>query len=371
MTPEIIIASLPRNQVVEFGGLPVLDVVPTQSSRNLRQDAAKALGRLGAPVPPHLEPDEERDAARLAAALDAPGSLAWWLPLVSWEEDGFRYVDDHLDSLLRQVPGEAVTALVIGGTVDHLQAEDDGEEPVAARGSRTFHAPARDDPYGDEEVLSEAVQALARRAADLPNLRALFVGEVDTGQQHHGDDVDVTALLEAFPRLEELTACAFLALRVRAADHTGLRRLTLQGAMWEDEVITLASCALPALEHLELWSQEQMSDEQDPAEREAFGLLFGSETMPSLRHLGLREFTFIDELVEELAASPLLPRLRTLDLSHSTVTDKGARTLVSAEGFRGLTHLDVRRHYMSAETAETVRRTFTAAGVSIDVGHPG
>ncbi|MFG2086983.1 MULTISPECIES: hypothetical protein [unclassified Spirillospora] len=370
MTTEIVIVSLPLTQIVEFGGLPVLDAVPTQSSWNLRRDAAKALDRLGAAVPPHLEPDEDRDATRLAAALGDPGSVAWWLPLVSWEDDGHRYADDHLEWLLRQVPGEAITTLVIGGTVDHLQVEDDGEEPVAPNRGRTFSAPAKD-PSSNEEALPDAVQALARRAADLPNLRALYVGEIDTGQQHHCEDVDVAALLEAFPRLEELTACAFLSLRIRVADHARLRRLALHGALMDDEVIGLAGSALPALEHLEVWSQEQMADEPDPGEREAFGLLFGSETMPRLRHLGLREFTFADEMVEELAASPLLPRLHTLDLSRSAVTDAGARTLLTADAFRSLTRLDLRRHYMSAEMVETVRQTFTTAGVDIDTGDGG
>lgn len=356
----------PRGQIIEFGGLAVLDALPSRSSWDLRENAAAALERLGVPVPPGLLPDERRDAERLGAALADPGSVAWWLPLVSCTDDEFRYAGDHLAWLAGRTRAEAITALVLGGGVDHLQAEDDAEEPVTEPDA--LPGPAEEE-CGDEDVLHEAVQALVRRAPDLPNLRALFLGEIDDGQRHLGIEADVASLLDAFPQLTDLALAAEAGLRFRPRDHTGLRRLACYGAMFPDDVRGLAACGLPNLEHLEVWSTEDFGDSQDPDEKSALGDLIQGTTMPGLRHLGMRAFTFIDEQVGQLAESPLLPRLHSLDLSLSLLTDEGARVLLDTPAFRDLTRLDLRCHTMTVGTAERVHETFTAAGVNIDTSH--
>ncbi|XVQ10461.1 hypothetical protein ACQP1W_49505 [Spirillospora sp. CA-255316] len=364
---EVVRHSFPRNQIVEFGGLPVLDAIPSRSSWNLRENAAAELERLGAPVPPGLVPDENDDAERLARALADPGSVAWWLPLVSWADDGFRYADDHLRQLAQQDRGKAITALVIGGTFDHGQVEDDAEEPITTPRPQIFlSAPGHPHEHGDDVVLAQAVEALTRQAPDFPNLRALFVGEIDDDQRCSIAEVDVGPLLQALPQLTELVMCAQPALRFRLSEHTELRRLAFHGVMMPEEISGIAACRLPVLEHLELWSSEDFGDSQDPDERSALDDLFHSATMPHLSHLGLREFTFVDQMVEQLADSPLLPRLHSLDLSHSMLTDKGAETLLDAAAFRGLTRLGLRRHFMTPEMAERVHQTFTEAGVDID-----
>jgi hypothetical protein len=368
---EVVISSFPRDQIVEFGGLPVLDALPSRSSWDLREEAAAALEHMGAAVPPGLVPDEQDDAERLAAALADPGSVAWWLPLVSWADGTFHHTGDHLRRLAERTRSEAVTALVIGGTFDHDRVESDAREPLGTPRPQVFVTPIGGDPYvdDDEVALSQAVEALAQRAADFPNVRALFVGEIDDDQVFSGAEVDVATVLESFPRLEELVMCAQLALRFRVPGHTALRRLALHGVLQADEIRGLAACRLPVLEHLELWSTEDFGDAQDPGERSALDELFGSGTMPRLRHLGLREFTFIDRMVEQLAGSQVLPRLRSLDLSRSALTDAGAQVLLDSDGFRGLQRLELGHHYMSGEMAERVGQAFTAAGVEIGTGH--
>ncbi|MFV2175762.1 hypothetical protein ACFHW2_09870 [Actinomadura sp. LOL_016] len=369
MTEEIVVSNLPRNHLVEFGGLPVLDAVPSRGSWDLRENAAEVLERLGAPVPDGLVPDEEADAARLRAALADPGSVAWWLPLVSWADGGFRHADDHLRELAGKRGGD-VTALVLGGTFDHWRVEDDARKPITEARPQLFVGPAGD-PYvrDDNVVLADAVEALTRRAGDFPNLRALFVGEIDDSQRFACAEVDAGPLLEALPGLAEAVLCAQFALRFRLPEHAALRRLTFHGVLLEDEIRGVAACRLPALEHLEMWSSEEFSDAQDPGERAAFDALFHSDTMPRLRHLGLREFTFVDDMLEQLAGSPLPPRLESLDLSRSALTDAGARVLLDSAAFRGLARLDLRRHYLTDEMAERVRAAFTEAGVDVDVRH--
>lgn len=369
MTEEIVVTDSPRNHIVEFGGLPVVDAMPSRGSWDLRENAAEALRRLGAPVPDVLEPDVGRDAERLRAALADPGSVAWWLPLISWTDGAFRHADDHLRELA-ETRGEDVAALVLGGTFDHWRVEEDARKPITTPRPQVWLGPPGD-PYvrDDDVVLADAVAALTRRAGDFPNLRALFVGEIDDAQRFACAQVDVAPLLEALPELTEFTTCVASALRFRLPEHAGLRRLTFHGLLLEDEIRGLAACRLPALEHLELWSSEDFSEAQDPGEREALDALFRGGAMPALRHLGLREFTFVDDMVEQLAASPLLPRLESLDLSRSALTDKGARALLDHDAFRGLARLDLRHHYLTDEAAERVRRAFTGAGVEVDVRH--
>ncbi|OLT33238.1 hypothetical protein BJF79_08145 [Actinomadura sp. CNU-125] len=315
-----------------------------------------------------LVPAVETDAARLRAALREPGSVAWWLPLVSWTDDGFRHADDHLRDLVERVDGADVTALVLGGTFDHARVETDAARPITTARPQIFVGPAGD-PYvqDDNVVLPDAVEALTRRAADFPNLRALFVGEIDDSQIFACAEVDAAPLLEALPGLTEFVVCLQYALRFRLPEHAGLRRLEFHGVLLPDEVEGVAACRLPALERLEMWSSEDFGDEQLPEERDAFDVLFHSDTMPRLRHLGLREFTFVGEMLAQLAASPLLARLESLDVSRGVLTDEGARVLLEDAGFRGLARLDLRHHYMSAGMAERVRATLAEAGVDVDV----
>ncbi|MEW2357690.1 hypothetical protein [Spirillospora sp. NPDC029432] len=370
MTAEIVTGSFPRDQIVGFGGLPVLDALPSRGSRHLREAAAAALERMGAPVPPGLPPDERGDAERLAAALADPGSVAWWLPLVSWNGGAFRHTGDHLRWLAERTRTGAVGALVIGGTFDHGRVEADAAEPAGTPRPPVRVTPIGGDPYAgdDEVVLARAVRALAERAADFPNLRALFAGEIDDDQVFHGAEVDAAALLEAFPALEELVMCAHLALRFRATGHRALRRLAFHGMLEPDEIRGIAASRLPALEALELWSAEDFGDEQDPDERSALDELFGGGTLPRLRHLGLRGFTFIDRMVEQLAGSRMLPRLSSLDLSRGPLTDAGAAVLLESAAFRGLERLELGHHRMSADMAGRVARTLGDAGVEVGTG---
>lgn len=70
-------------------------------------------------------------------------------------------------------------------------------------------------------------------------------------------------------------------------------------------------------------------------------LLIGSLT-PALEHLGLSGCEFADRLIPLLASSPLLARLRTLEISGSWLTDKGANELVgSAHAFNRLERLEL------------------------------
>jgi uncharacterized protein (TIGR02996 family) len=76
-------------------------------------------------------------------------------------------------------------------------------------------------------------------------------------------------------------------------------------------------------------------------------LLEGS-TLPQLQRLGLRNTELTNELVDVIVGSPLLPRLRELDLSLGLLDDDGARILLEhADSWKHLERLNVSQSYLS------------------------
>lgn len=65
------------------------------------------------------------------------------------------------------------------------------------------------------------------------------------------------------------------------------------------------------------------------------------EVPPTVRHLGLRNLPFTDELVPHLARAPVLRQLETLDLSLGVLLDGAEALREHAASFRHLTRLDV------------------------------
>ena len=147
-----------------------------------------------------------------------------------------------------------------------------------------------------------------------------------------------------------------------AAKLPNLRELELRGPG-----IDLADTRLPALHTLRLHGEEALDEAILELGRGAFtklraldlrlggrryasspapeallaGLLAGAAT-PELRHLGLSAVEFADPMVQWIADSALLPRLSTLDLSDSWLTNQGAETLLArADRFEHLEQIEL------------------------------
>lgn len=198
--------------------------------------------------------------------------------------------------------------------------------------------------YGDSR---EAVAAIAAAADRLPNLTALFIGDIayEECELSMIEHDDVTSLLNAYPRLEELGirgSWAFIAPYVR---HTRLRALTVEGCGLLDEMVRgIADGEFPALTRVELWfgDHEYVGD----AVSEVTSLL-RSDGLPALTHLGLRNCDRTDALAAALAVEPLAAQLRTVDLSMGTLTDAGAEVLLSGQPLGHLESLDLTHHFLS------------------------
>ena len=78
--------------------------------------------------------------------------------------------------------------------------------------------------------------------------------------------------------------------------------------------------------------------------------------LPKLRHLGLGNAGFADELIEPLAKSALLKQLETLDLSLGMMTDAGAQLMAKhADAFKHLTSINLAENYLSGDGIGAVK----------------
>jgi predicted DNA-binding WGR domain protein len=214
---------------------------------------------------------------------------------------------------------------------------------------------------------SEVVEALVAARDKLPNLRALFLGDIPYEEQEISWIVqsDVSALFDAYPELEHFRARGGQGLGLGKIKHKNLKSLTFEASNLPAEVVRAVGASnLPALEHLEIWlGTAEYGANTTPADLK--GILAG-KGLPALRYLGLRNSEIADAVAAALAKAPVLQRLRVLDLSLGTLTDAGAEALLAAPALANLEKLDIRHHFVSPG----VVRRLKALGIKLDAGEP-
>ncbi len=258
-----------------------------------------------------------------------PGRVAYRLR-IDWDEqeDGVR-VADKLSAFLADPGAVATTALVIGNW---------GE----------VHA-------GEEA--SPIVEALAAAAGKLPNLTALFIGDIVMEESEISwiQQSDLSPLVQAYPNLERL--------RVRGGNNLSLGRMRLgrlrsliieTGGLPASVVHEVAEAELPELEHLELWLGTEDYG-WDGSIDDVLPLLAAGR-FPKLRYLGLRDSEISDEIAMALASSSILEQLEVLDLSLGTLSDEGAAALAASPGVAKLKRLDIHHNYVSDEQVAALRK---------------
>src|SRR5262249_54080637 len=156
---------------------------------------------------------------------------------------------------------------------------------------------------------------------------------------------DLTPLFEAFPRLETFRSRGGNDLKVKPFRHEKLKSLAIEASNLSRKVVrAVGECDLPALEHLEIWlGTDEYGADTTP---EDLAEILGGNRLPSLRYLGLRNSDIADDLPEALAKSPLMKRLRVLDLSLGTLSDSGAEALLAIPDLRRLEKLVIHHHFV-------------------------
>ncbi|MFI2610411.1 STM4015 family protein [Kitasatospora sp. NPDC018619] len=306
--------------IERFHGLPVFDFV----------EAVQAAGEPGGSG---------------AAKLPDAAAAAWRIRLEYESESTFT---ECWEQFLGAVDTERVTALVIGQWAP--------DEPDSFQGPM------------------EAVVAAAGR---LPALRALFVGDITYEECEISwiQQCDITPLLKAFPRLTELVVRGASqdwegagGLALEPLRHEALEALRFEaGGLPASVVRSVAGCDFPALERLELWlGVENYGGDATLADLAPF--LDGTR-FPALRHLGLQNSEFQDDIAAAVAHAPVVARLESLNLSMGVLTDQGATALLEGQPLTHLRSLDLHHHYLTEEMQQRLRQAL--GGVEVDLSEPG
>lgn len=213
------------------------------------------------------------------------------------------------------------------------------------------------------------VQVVADAAPHLPNLRALFYGDILREQSDvaYIGHPPLTPLLDAFPNLEELWVRGGSESDTTLLDpvrHERLRILGFQSGGLEAATLrAVGECELPALEHLEFYfGNPEYGGDGTP---EDVAWLLAGDSLPLLRRLGLRNSVIQDEIAAAVAHAPVVARLDHLDLSLGALTDDGAAALLAGQPLTHLSVLDLHHHFLSEAMAERLAAAWP--GVSVDV----
>lgn len=197
---------------------------------------------------------------------------------------------------------------------------------------------------------ARVVEALVAARDRLPNLRAIFFGDVISEECEISwmQNTDMGPLLAAYPQLEQFGVRGTNGLSFGALQHPNLQNLIVQSGGLDAAIVrAVAAADLPALEHLELWlgtpgyGGDATVDDLAP-------ILAGGR-FPRLRYLGLRNSEIADEIAAAVAGAPVLEQIRVLDLSLGTLGDDGAEALLASPTVARLEKLDLHHHYCSPE----------------------
>ena len=216
--------------------------------------------------------------------------------------------------------------------------------------------------YDDDT--EDIVAALCAAAANLPELRAVYFGDITSEENEMSwiNQSDVSPILTAFPALELLRVRGGNGLGLTANNHEQLRGLCLEtGGMDASVVRSVMTSSFPKLEHLELWLGTEHYGLT--ATVEDLQPLLSGALFPELRYLGLRNCDFADDIAGVIVNSPIIDRIERLDLSMGILTDDGAQALLGLPTDGRLQSLDVHHNFMSASMADQL----AALPIDVDV----
>ncbi len=165
---------------------------------------------------------------------------------------------------------------------------------------------------------------------------------------------DLTGLFTPFPNLEVLHLKSGAGGVLGALDLPSLRTFIREsGGLAASEITSILEAKWPHLAHLELWfgSTDYGAGSTVVSIR---SILDGS--LPSLRHLGIVNCEWVEDAIDALARSQVLPQLSSLDLSRGILAQRGVALLREhAAAFRHLASIDLSANLLTAGEAVQIR----------------
>lgn len=158
------------------------------------------------------------------------------------------------------------------------------------------------------------------------------------------------------PALEELRIRSGQGGILGTLDLPHLKKFVrVSGGLSVEEILSITSATWPELEHLEIWfGRGQYNGEGHAAHLTP---IYAATGLPSLRHLGICNCEFSLAAIEGLLASPLLPQLRSLDLSSGIIAVRELEVLLAnADKLGHLTSIDVSENYLDEPQVRQLQR---------------
>jgi hypothetical protein len=217
--------------------------------------------------------------------------------------------------------------------------------------------------FDEQEEATRVVEALVAARDRLPQLRAIFFGDITYEECEISwiQNTDVSPIFDAYPALEHFGARGANGLRLGALRHARLRSLVVQSGGLDAAITREVTAAeLPALDHLELWLGT--AEYGGTTTLDDLAPILSGARFPGLTYLGLRDSEIADEVAAAVATAPVLDHLRILDLSLGTLGDEGAAALLASPKVARLEKLDIHHHYCSNEMVERLQ----SLGIEID-----
>jgi uncharacterized protein (TIGR02996 family) len=206
-----------------------------------------------------------------------------------------------------------------------------------------------DDPTDD--TLDDIFAVIAKHP--LPTLRKLRIGD-DVSQISWYRVGNLGKIWKAIPNLThfQIEAGEFELGKIDLPHLVDARFVT--GGLSKSAAKSIANAAWPKIEYLEVY----YGDPQYGADASAKDVapLLARTDMPKLKHLGVKNAEFQDELVEYLAKSKLVKQVATLDISMGLLSDECMPAFEKhADAFAHLA-LDVSETYLSKDAQKRLKK---------------
>ncbi len=224
----------------------------------------------------------------------------------------------------------------------------------------------------DSMSYKECIDLLLDAHDQLVNLKALyFADETDDRGEKRWEYKrykiwmdEVSYLLEAYPKLEVLHLLGNNGLEFSRIQHNNLKTLIIEARILDSESWEqILNLDLPQLEYLELWigCDREYFWQKERGEESKYNTsplipLLNKNCFPSLKYLGICGCEGADDVVDFLQNSPVLDRLRILNLSRGSLTDRGAKILLENSKFKQLHTIDISMNILSSEMVNSLSK---------------
>jgi uncharacterized protein (TIGR02996 family) len=169
---------------------------------------------------------------------------------------------------------------------------------------------------------------------------------------------DLSVLYPKLKQLEELQITVGI-MDLGAINLPALKSFeVITGGLTRANVRSIASAKWPKLERLSIYfgSSEYGADARVT---DLKPILKGDGSLKRLKHLGLCNSEFADDIAKAIVNAPIVKQLETLDLSKGTMSDTGAELLIQgASKLKHLKRIDLSKNFFTLEAQEELEETF-------------